>query len=217
MEETPGAHFIGAHPTTLIWIIALLACSLPSRADTLYTTFGPAQAFGSGGYTIEDGLGWAAPFQPTATGALGSIDVALSVMSNTAMSAQVILANDAAGSPGSVIESFTVNSLASTPTIETVDSTLNPVLTAGDSYWFEVIGEGSEPGVDIGQLYNNSQGLTETVDITSNNGATWSTFSSGESDPAFDLNTTVPEPASLAVAVGLLTAVFPRRRPRVRA
>jgi hypothetical protein len=50
------------------------------------------------------------------------------------------------------------------------------------------------------------------VDITNTGGALWSTFSSGEPDPAFDVIGAVPEPATVSIAAVGLAALSLRRR-----
>jgi len=195
----------------LAWVFILVACVLPARATTLYTTFGPSQAFGSGGYTVEDNLGWASPFQTTATGAVGSVDLALALQGGS-MSIKVVIASDSSGSPGAALDTYTITNLPATATVESAVSTLNPVLSAGTPYWFEVIGQGSNPGTDIGQWYNNTLGLTQTIDISNTGGSTWSVFSAGESDPAFDVVSTVPEPGLFSFAAISVVAFTFRRR-----
>lgn len=193
-------------------LIVLAMCALPARATTLYTTFGPGQAFGSGGYTVEDNLGWASQFQTTSTGAVGSIDLPL-LLQGGAMTVTVVIAADSAGSPGAALETFSINNLPATPTVESAISALNPVLTAGTPYWFEVIGKGPNPGTDIGQWYDTSLSTTQTIDITNNGGATWSVFSAGEPVAAFDVVSQVPEPGTCgAIIVGSILILSGRRR-----
>ena len=126
---------------------ALALFGIAGRADVIYTNFDPANsnksspaipiAAGTTGRTA------AQSFTPVQDYLLGSITLALSVpQGETGATFTVAIMNDSgSGSPGSVIEQFTVTSppISSTPVIPiVVNSVKNPTLTAYTQYWVAI-------------------------------------------------------------------------------
>ncbi len=127
--------------------LALALFGVASRADVIYTNFDPANsnrslpaipiAVAPGGYTA------AQSFTPTQDYILGSVTLALSVPANEtgATFTVAVLADSGSGSPGAVIEQFTVTSppTSQTPVIAIVlNSVKNPTLTAYTQYWLAI-------------------------------------------------------------------------------
>lgn len=134
-------------PGVLRATLALALIGVAGRADIIYTNFDAANsntaspaipiAAGSGGRTV------AQSFTPTQDYILGSVTLALSVpATETGATFTVAIMNDSgSGSPGTVIEQFTVTSppASQTPVIPIVlNSVLNPTLSAYTQYWLAV-------------------------------------------------------------------------------
>src|SRR5438874_1245878 len=108
-------HAVGFGALAGIGLAACLAAG-PARAQmVVFDNFGPAN-------TYQPNLGWAITgptnangqftqgeqFTPSGTGALTSIDIAMG-LEQVPNHFDLFLANDAAGLPGAVLESFSVN------------------------------------------------------------------------------------------------------------
>ena len=109
----------------------------------LYTTGGPPLIFATGTgdewqigglSTTAEFLMVADPFSPTTSGAVGSIDLALSTISGTGL---VTVSIETGAVPTTVIESVTVAGPAARSVVSAA-SILHPGLTAGNNYWLVV-------------------------------------------------------------------------------
>ena len=124
-------------------IVCLCAAPAASRADTIYSNLGGPS---SGSYLIQ-GPGYSPQFQQgirfTAeiTGALESIDVLVQglELNRVAAGSVVLYADSGMNKPGALIESISVANIPlmglDPLPLTTVNSSLNPTLTAGTTYW----------------------------------------------------------------------------------
>jgi hypothetical protein len=156
----------------------------------LYDDFGPSMTFDRVGLWCVSGAStpncgpltdrWiASPFMPTATGALSSVAVALSV--NSGQNGAVLqLVDDNGGVPSTtVLETWTLRHLrpfsAGTFTPESVRSILHPVLSAGTKYWLVAKGVA---GTTLDTWSWNNVGVGGAL-LSLNNGSTWMTPGAG--------------------------------------
>jgi hypothetical protein len=88
-----------------------------------------------GDYTI-----YAVRFVPSTTAVLRSFEAPLGVVSGVNQ-LQAFFMSDAAGQPGDILESFALSNLPSPPaSLRTIESALDPLIVAGQQYWFGVTG-----------------------------------------------------------------------------
>ncbi len=84
---------------------------------------------------------YAVPFTPDATATITSFEAPLDVVSG-ADQLQAFLFSDAAGAPGSIIESFALSNVPTSPDFPfpllSITSGLDPTVFAGQQYWFGV-------------------------------------------------------------------------------
>jgi hypothetical protein len=87
-----------------------------------------------------DYLIYAVPFVPSATAVLRSFLAPLAVANGTNQ-LQAFFMGDSAGQPGSVLESFSLSNLPTAPgPLSPIESALDPLVVAGQRYWFGVTG-----------------------------------------------------------------------------
>jgi hypothetical protein len=180
-----------------------------ARAGVLYSNLGPGNTYTqSSGLTVDVSHNAAGSFRPTATGALGALELALGYNVNEPTPQNLFhieLAADSSGSPGPLLEDLGV--LAS-PTgfgtsnnaLVTALSATHPLLTVGTLYWIEAINVPPGPnnvGTD-GAWNANNTGDVSAADTRFNGGA----WQLAGNNVAFRVDSTVPEPASF-VRVGL--------------
>jgi len=202
--------------------IALLALSFLGaaglRADTVFSTFGPGSTFFTGVWMVggppEDEI--AASFVPSHDVTLDTIDFAASLLSGTDNDLTVDFAAGPSA-PGAPIESFTVTTLAASPSIVTIHSVLHPLLSAGVTYWV-VLSAPDPANTSVGWNLNN-QGF-EGVSSRQDDGA-WAALGNEVPSAAFDvLGTpviaTVPEPSSVPLVALLFACAFATLGPRER-
>lgn len=195
-------------------VLGLTLCSSLGAA-TLFSDFGPSDAYSGTGWTVSGPSSLAntqqavaAQFQPSDTAALSTIRVGAFWVSGTD-AVTLDLASDSSGSPGSVIESFSLTPTSSL-SILTATSLLNPVLSAGTTYWIMML-----PGdATTWAAWNeNTQGVLG-VSFSSDGGSSWA-FSSGFAAPVFDVSGSVPEPStSVLLLSGIGALGFLKRRLR---
>jgi len=217
--------------------LALLVLALPvvARADSvIYSDLGPSNSYDPSNATTNPANNWelsgaasadgeeliAVSFTPSANYDLTKILVALSFYSGTNNGAYVTLNSDNSGSPGAVIESWTLSKLpvlgsASTITAhQTLTSAPDVLLSSGSTYWI-VAGPDSSGTSDTIDGWNfNSTGATGTV-AYSFDGTTWTSDGSPYILPAFKVKgTPVPEPPTFTM-LGLALAALPLFRSRL--
>jgi hypothetical protein len=172
-------------------LLALALCAAPVNAQvdggTFYTSFGansgntfPAASFSTNYWCITGSLSpqcgpsqlrlVAAPFRPSVTYGLQSISLALGANGGGTNGVIISLALDSGGSPGNILESWTVTTLpgGTQPPLTVVNDRLGLTLTAGQLYWVEVQPMASDTYV---LWYTNIVGLNGAM---SSNGAGWS-------------------------------------------
>jgi len=209
----------------LLSLALLLLLPAVSRADTVYSTFGSGQTFNTsaGGWALfcnAPSCGAfqdvAAAFTPTGTFTLTQIDVAASYLSGT-NGIEVMLLSDASGTPGSILESWSLSDLppfGTSFTPESVTAALPITLNSGTQYWVALV-----PSVGGFLTWNFAPTLVGTTDVLgSSTGPNWAA-DSNQFLPAYDvLGTPVatPEPSSLLMLWSGLLAVCGTRLRRKR-
>jgi len=135
--------------------LAILAFWSASFADASVILFSnlvqPGNQYGPDGVGIGhtpsftspgDYLLYGVPFTPATTAQLMMIEAPLGVISGTNQ-IQAFLMTDSGGAPGSIIESFVLSNLPGPPApfpLDTINSSLDPLLVAGQQYWFVATG-----------------------------------------------------------------------------
>ena len=173
-------------------------------SGTAYVVSGPAS-------TTQQYLGVASAFTPSITVTFTELDMGLQYFSGTNLFT-VELLSDASGSPGSMLESWSVNNALSSQCciLQVLAGTGLTTLNGGSQYWIAVL-----PGaVDTFVGWN----LNNTGDIGNFDGTVGSGWinDSPSTKGAFEVQGSVPEPASaaLVLAGGLLGILFGRRKRR---
>lgn len=191
-----------------------------ASADTIFDTGTPDGGFlGYYGFDLFVDQSVAIAFT---TGQDYTLDqVGLWMMSNNFASPgaeyTISLRTDAAGGmtiPGdTVIESWDVQTAAVgwNPILETVDSVLNPVLTAGTTYWIVAESDGSAGSNAVWVASNQLDSVYHSIQNVFNPGGDWiSGYTTGA--PGMVINgTPVPAPAGAAM-LGLGGLLAARRR-----
>lgn len=189
----------------LLFLLALAFLAAPVQAQvfggTFYSSFGPnaGGTFPPSAYSINfwcisgsasTGCGpallrqIAAPFKATVTAAMQSVTLPLAYGGSGTNGVIVSLAADSSGTPGNVLESWTVTGLptASQPALTSLNDRLNLTLAANQGYWLIV-----QPlAADTYALwYTNVLGLGGAM---TNNGAGWSMLTGiVATQPAFSI------------------------------
>lgn len=176
-------------------------------ATVLYTDFGAADSYDAASadsvFGTPPGTDRGAAFVISSDATFTSLRVAVSLTSGT-NSVTVALRNNSAGSPGSVIESFTLTSLTSSSAIYTLTSVTNPTLSGGTTYWVTIFPGGSNTSAP---WYVNNQGIIGLAS-SFDGGTTWSNQAGAK--PTLEINGTlapVPEPSTSMLFLGGLGAV----------
>ena len=131
----------------------LLLAALPSKADILFSNLvEPGDLYGPDGVGIGhtpaftnpgDFLVYGVHFTPSTTAQLETIEAPLGVVSGPDQ-IQAYLMSDSGGVPGAVIESFLLSGLPAPGPgplpLFTIPSALDPLLLAGQQYWFVATG-----------------------------------------------------------------------------
>jgi len=185
-----------------------------ARADVvLYNDFGPGNTYSSGYFgmsgplsapgTSDTANGFIVPGAVGTSYTLTSITLAVALISGENV-LNVALMSDYNGLPGAVIESFQFTNAMSLvtpnptfPPLE-VDSTLHPVLQAGNRYWLAAFGTGDQQAV----WYANDIGALRIGAYTVSSGI-WQSAPSPQPAAAFCIEgdaITTPEPSTLVSA-----------------
>jgi hypothetical protein len=219
--------------------VLLLLVAFPPllRADgIIYSTLGPGGSFLTFDPSCAGTCAWeigsdpnsgniqeqiAAPFTPTSSSQLGSIELPASHVWGTNQ-LTVYLASGSA-QPGSPIETLSVSGISDNPTLLTFNSVSNPVLLAGITYWVVV----TETDLSSGEMfwYWNPLGLTDgfvykrepctgTPPCSGTQGQWVLDTGHGDPVPAFQVNA-VPEPTTLlqlGTGLGVLLLMLARSK-----
>lgn len=128
-------------PNTILTAAVLTLVSTAASADTLFNSFGPSNAFDSGGpnYPISGGSAFleALRFTPAATSNITQVTAALrSTGGNGVSSLIVLIVADSGGQPGATPLWTSNPTIVSTAAaIYTFSGPTNVTLTAGHNYW----------------------------------------------------------------------------------
>jgi hypothetical protein len=200
-------------PSRLVAICLTLVGAAAARADVLVDSFAAGSTHGTSVYPVAGGTAHSFGFTVASSHTLDEIDLAVFHYQGFGPNAGVVeLRDDAAGKPGAVLESWSVNGLLPevvsgnpTTTLAPVSllSTLHPTLAAGARYWVDAL----EPG-STGGWYDNlyPTGLQDSVTV--NGGSSWSA-AAFQPDPGalrvLGTVATVPEPGTWGLMLaGLL-------------
>jgi len=133
-----------------LWGTMLLLAAVPTQAGIIFsnliepgdqygpdaTGIGHTPAFSNPGDYVTYGV----RFVPSLTAQLTTIQAPLAVVSGPNQM-QAFLMSDAGGVPGNIIESFSLTNLPAPPgPLVMITSLLDPVVLAGDPYWFVATG-----------------------------------------------------------------------------
>lgn len=190
-------------------------CSSARAGTVIFSTDGnPLPGFNSsstayGAFANPGGDAEAARFVASSSGILDHIEVAVLDPNGGTFAATFELRLDSSGTPGTVIDTFTVN-IPSSSTLVSALSTSNPSIVSGQTYWLE----DEIPPQDVIGWDLSSPGVSGTVvGANGSNDGPWQPAcpACGGVLPAFSLvsqDAAVPEPGSSllfgAGAIGLL-------------
>lgn len=191
-------------------LLTVAAC-LGLNAGVIYTDFGAGQSYNTGvGISLGASRSIAAPFDPTTTGVLQQLDIALE-NNGASQPLSIMLETDASGPSGTVLDSWSVPAanIPVGPAIDTFTSTLNPTLNSGTLYW--VVLSSSDPSNDYAWMDND----IAKHGISINTGSGWAN-NSDTTTPAFELDTaSTPEPSTFLLGgLGFMTMAGLLRRRR---
>ena len=194
----------------VLCVPVVLLAALPSKADVIFSNLvEPGDLYGPDNVGIghtpaftnpADFLVYGVHFIPSTTAQLKTIEAPLGVFSGPNQ-LQAFLMSDAGGVPGSVIESFLLSGLPTSGfpfPLSTITSSLDPLLLAGQQYWFVATGGAATFG---GWSLNLFQGDPEDGGASAQDGLVgpW-TLGSGSRTGALEvLGNPVPEPSSTAL------------------
>ncbi len=188
----------------------VIGSAVAAQADVIFNSFGITNEFDPNvGWSVSQSQSMGVKFAVNfGTYTLSEIDVALFAVGNDG-STIVNLCADNAGSPGSVIESFSVVA-APTGTKYFLNSVLNPTLTLGN-YFLTLTPGNSNAG---SAWCKNGDGVTGPQIFSTNGGASWNGFTDVYGGATVHGNL-VPEPATFAI-LGLGALALVRRRRSVK-
>jgi uncharacterized protein (TIGR03437 family) len=164
------------------------------NAQNVFSDFGDLGSYSNNGWCVSGannfgcGTGvtrWiAASFIPKTTTTLVSISLAISNLSGT-NGAIIQLASDSNGSPGTVLDSWTLTNLSESPQVTSVNATAGVTLLAGQVYWVEAQGSAAD---SLDYWWTNDAGFGGGFQNVG--GAGWTPLTGyygGETLPAFSV------------------------------
>ncbi len=217
----------GRHISRMLLLVGL-ASSPIFASTTIFNDFGSAYSYNSDtrlageGFSEPGGYFTAAnPFTSTGDFNLTQIDVAVANNFSRSESFAVDLDSDNGGTPGSVLESWTVTgplpAFGTCCGIETLTASSSIQFSAGAQYWLVI--SPADPSSDVEDVWNfNNTGATGNVEYQNTPGGPYLPDSPNTLG-AFDVlgDTTAPEPASFAMVAGALGVIGAFLRCRRRA
>ena len=162
-------------------------------------------------------------FSVSANSVLNSFRVPLDVRSGP-NEVTAFLLSDASGTPGSVIEPYLITGLSTggLPPLTAIPSSLRPVLTAGETYWFGVTaGQSTFAGWTLTLFQGNASGSLDFAagGIIGDPSSVW-TFGSGgagaREGTLVVVGEAVPEPRTLLLGALSLLIFIPAFRRHTR-
>lgn len=207
-----------SRPTLIVCSLIALASALAAAPVTVFNDFGPGDTYMPGpGITVgcgavcwgNDGYSHAWSFVPGITSGFSSLEtVAWALPFAPPTTLLVSIASDAAGVPGSTLESFSILLPSTNPEMLLFDSVANPVLLAGSTYWVTI--GCADPVNQAANIGINSIGVTGPEALRLGAGPWVPTTSSAYSvfRVMGDSSSAVPEPSTSALFVAGFTLLF---------
>jgi hypothetical protein len=186
------------------------------QASVIYSNLGAGDSYSTTGYldgSNEGPFSLATEFTASATGNLGQV---LTPIADALGSMTFDLYSDAAGQPGTLLEERANVPVDSSlypfgGTLVTLISALNPLLTAGDNYWFTATSAETEVGVGWNVNTQGVLGGFWATDISS----TLTLYFPTSPTPAIEVDSvSAPEPAAWILLTGGLALLLVTHRTR---
>jgi hypothetical protein len=183
-------------------LLSLVVLAFPAFGATIvFSTYAPGATYDPiAAYTVGMGYTTGNLFQPSMSGKLTEIDLALGHYPGTQDDiVNIQLMTDNNGAPGSLLEAFTVQATSPFGTQGTVVPALSvaqPILDADQAYWLLMTSDAQ----------SNNPWYYNTLNVT---GLVWSSWNNGTFFPdspmatftVFDSEIYAPEPSSFALVV----------------
>jgi hypothetical protein len=203
-------------------LLALAVCciiSIPAAADTIYNTFNTGDTYGccSGwGVSGPDGpnkqVTNAQEFTAGGSAFVTEVDLGISVLQGNGDATAALYTVGGNGSPGTLLGSwgFTAHqNFGDCCAVETINTNGGPMLTQGTDYFMML----SAPGQNVDVWNDNTTGAKGDVQISRNNGNTWSDQGVTILSAFRVEGTAVPEPGTLVMlGSGIVAAAAGLRR-----
>src|SRR5262249_36200918 len=204
---------------TFFSLFTLFVVPVQCIGDTIYNNLGPGLSYTSGGLVVgsfpPDVFDVAAPFSVPVGPAFNPTEINISLTSLSGPNSFIVrLMNDAAGHPGSLISSWSLNNVPSflgTTTIQPsqiIFGITGVTLQSNTQYWL-----GAFPGTPSSEgAWNFVLGFGQ-VASSKDDGNTWTVFT-GASIPGFRVvGDAVPEPGTvMLVSIGLTALLIVQRK-----
>ena len=126
--------------------ILMAGIAATANAEAIFSNLGPGDSFGMtsgwvvgnrttpfGSFTLEV----AVAFTPASDAMFTGVDFAAELLGQPGDLTVALLVTDAVGTPGAALETFSLAAPA-VPSLVSIASSLNPVLSAGTEYWLDI-------------------------------------------------------------------------------